>query len=198
MPGTGLLQRRGAGLLARSRFSAQAFAEFYSSTSPGVLRYFARETRDAQTAFDLAAETYAKAFEKRREFRCANDAQAAAWLWAIARSELSHYRRARKVAFSALARLELERPHPTDAELREVEELAALEAAQGQLMEAIELLPEDQRIVIRLRFMDMLSYEEIARRLDVSQEVVRARSSRAIKSLRANDQLHDAIRALEA
>jgi RNA polymerase sigma-70 factor (ECF subfamily) len=193
-----LLPRRGQGFLVRSRVSSQAFGDFYASTSPAVLRFFARETRDGQTAFELMAETFAKAFEKRHDFRGATDKQAAAWLWAIARSELAHYRRARKVEFAALGRLELERPTPTDQELREVEELAAVEAAQAHLKDALALLPEDQRTVITMRFIDSLSYEEIASRLGVTQQVVRARSSRAIRSLRADERVHDAVRELEA
>src|SRR5271166_5256823 len=40
------------GLLARSRSSPQTFADFYNAMSPAVMRYFARETRDPQRAFD--------------------------------------------------------------------------------------------------------------------------------------------------
>ncbi len=104
------LNGRGLGLLARSRSSGEAFADFYAATSPAILRFFARETRDPQRAFDLAAETFAKAFEKRHDFRGVSDDQAAAWLWAIARSELALYWRSRTVEFSAIGRLELERP----------------------------------------------------------------------------------------
>ena len=186
------------GLLARAKTSKQAFSEFYAKTSPAVLRYFARETKDAQAAFDLTAETFANAYEKRRDFRGATDAQAGAWLWTIARHELARYRRARKVEFSALARLALERPSPTTEELRRVEALATLEEAQGHLSAAIELLPKDQRTVIRMRFMDMLSYEQIATSLGVTQDVARARTSRAIRSLRRDRRIRQAFRALEA
>jgi RNA polymerase sigma factor (sigma-70 family) len=197
MIGRGLLERRGGGHLARSRTSSQAFGEFYESTAPGVLRYFARETRDAQRAFDLTAETFAKAFEKRRDFRGASDSQAAAWLWSIARTELAHYLRSKSVEFGALARLQLERPAPSDAELRRVEEMAVLAEVQDHLGHALSLLPEDQRTVIQMRFIDMLSYEQIAVRLGVSEEAVRARSSRAMRTLRANPHVHEAVRALE-
>lgn len=186
------------GLLARAKTSKQAFSEFYAKTSPAVLHYFARETKDAQAAFDLTAETFANAYEKRRDFRGATDAQAGAWLWAIARHELAHYRRSRKVEFSALARLALERPSPTTEELRRVEALATLEEAQGHLSAAIEMLPKDQRTVLRMRFVDMLSYEQIAASLGVTQDVARARTSRAIRSLRRDGRIRQAFRALEA
>jgi RNA polymerase sigma-70 factor, ECF subfamily len=164
--------------------------------APKVLRFFARRT-DPQRAFDLMAETFAKAFEKRREFRGASHEQAAAWLWAIARNELAGFMRSRVVEMDALSRLELERPHPSDDELREVEWLTAVEEAQDHLDRALSDLPADQREVVRMRFVETLSYEEIADRLGVSQDVARARASRGLRALRHNEAVDQAARALE-
>ena len=97
------ITRRQPGLLARSRTSEQPFGEFYDAMAPAVLRFFARRTRDSERAFDLTAETFAKAFEKRRDFRGHTDEQAAAWLWSIARNELARYSRTRKVELAAVA-----------------------------------------------------------------------------------------------
>lgn len=185
------------GLLARSRDSSNAFADFYEAISPSVLRYFANQTRDPHAAFDLTAETFAKAFEKRRDFRGTTNEQAAAWLWAIARTELARFRRSRSVEFAALTRLKLERPGPSEAELREVERLTTTEDARLHLARALGALPEEQREVIRLRFLDFLGYEEIAARLGVSTDVARARTSRALKTLRSNEDVHKAVHALE-
>jgi RNA polymerase sigma factor (sigma-70 family) len=185
------------GMLARSRASPRMFADFYEQTSPGVLRFFARRTDDGQTAFDLTAETFAKAFEKRRDFRGASDKQAAAWLWAIAHNELARYQRSRSVELAAIERLGLERPAPSDEELRLIEQLTTIEAARERVQEALHTLPPDQQEVIRLRFFDELSYPEIAQHLAVSYDVVRARASRALHALRANEQLRDAIYVLE-
>lgn len=177
--------------------SNAAFSELYSEMAPKVLRYFARRTDDAQRAFDLTAETFAKAFENRRAFRGASQEQAAAWVWAIARNELAAFRRSRVVEMNALSRLELERPHPSDEELREVERLTAMEEAQDHLGRALEELPVDQREAVRLRFVEALSYEEIARRLCISQDLARARTSRGLRALRGNEAVDRAARALE-
>jgi RNA polymerase sigma-70 factor (ECF subfamily) len=187
-----------SGLLARSRSIPDAFADFYEHTYPAVLRFFARETREPHRALDLTAETFAKAFEKRSDFRGASDEQAAAWLWTIARTELARYRRSRKIELAALSRLGLERPSPSDEELRRIEELTALEEAHGHLSRALEVLPAEQSDVVRLRFVEHLSYQEIAMRLSVSGDVVRARASRALRALRDDDRVHEAARALEA
>ncbi len=128
-------------LPARAARAGPPFADFYASHAAAVLRYFTRQTGDVHRAFDLTAETFAKAFEKRADFRGASEQQAAAWLWSIARNELALFKRRRGIEFAALTRLGLERPRPSDEELRQVEELAALEQAQGTVWEAIGLRP---------------------------------------------------------
>jgi RNA polymerase sigma-70 factor (ECF subfamily) len=163
-----------------------------------VLRFFARQTRDGQTAFDLMAETFSKAFEKRADFRGTSDEQAAAWLWSIARHELARYRRSRSVEMSALRRLGFERPAPSDDELRQVERLIAIEDIRRHIRGALDTLSADQREVLELRFIDELSNREIAERLAVSHDVVRARASRALRALGASEQLQAAIEMLEA
>jgi RNA polymerase sigma-70 factor (ECF subfamily) len=199
MPETGVssLAMGLSALLARSRSSPRAFADFYEQLSPQVLRFFATRTGDSHRALDLTAETFAKAFEHRRDFRGASDEQAAAWLWRIARNELARYRRSKTVELAAVQRLALERTF-SDEEVLQVERLIASEELSQQIQHAVEVLPGDQQEVIRLRFVDELSYEEMAERLGVSNDVVRTRTSRALRALRTSDHLHEAIERLEA
>ena len=184
---------RARGTLARSLASPPEFANFYEQLSPAVLRFFARQTGDGQAAFDLMAETFAKAFEKRHDFRGANDEQAAAWLWSIARNELARFWRSRSVELAALDRLGLERPAPSDDELRAVERLMANEGIRPQIRVALDTLSPDQQEVIKMHFLDGLSYREIAERLSVSHDVVRARASRALRALGASEHLQAGI-----
>jgi RNA polymerase sigma-70 factor (ECF subfamily) len=186
------------GLLARSRASPHAFGDFYEQMSPQVLRFFVRRTDDPHRAVDLTAETFVRAFEHRRDFRGASDEQAAAWLWKIARNELAGYRRSSAVELAAVQRLGLERHALIDEELVEVERLVGAEELREQIQRALEVLPDEQQEVVRMRFIDELSYEEIAQKLGVSNDVVRTRTSRALRALRASAHLHEAIQRLEA
>ena len=111
--------------LLGSKEHSWCFADVYDELSPAVLRFFARRCRESELAVDLTAETFAKAFEKREDFRGSSDREAAAWIWSIARNELARYHRTRSVELSAIRRLGLERPRPTDEELRRIEELTA-------------------------------------------------------------------------
>jgi len=191
------LAARVPGLLARSRTADDAFTDFYDAMAPSVLRFFARRTREGERAFDLTAETFAKAFEKRADFRGTSDEEAAGWLWSIARNELARYHRTRTVEMAAMRRVGLERPAPSDEELRTVEVLTAEEDVREHVELALGVLPPEQREVIRLRFVDELSYLEIAQTLGVSYDVVRARASRGLRTLKDSEHLQAAVRVLE-
>ena len=190
-----------AGLLARSRASPDAFADFYEQMGPQVLCFFATRTEGPQRAVDLTAETFAQAFEHRREFRGASDKQAAAWLWKIAHNELAQHWRSKAVELAAVERLRLEHPALSEEELLDGERSIAAEESEElreQIRHALEVLPDDQQEVVRLRFVDDLSYDEIAQKLGVSNDVVRTRTSRALRALRSSGQLDEAIARLEA
>ena len=185
------------GLFAETDAPREPFADFYDQMAPTVLGFFARRVRDPQLAFDLTAETFVKAFEKRFAFRGSSEEQAAAWLFAIARNELAMYSRSNKAARAALERVGIA-PHAlADDDLRKVEELGATEEAREQVRAALDDLPPDQREVVRLRYVDELTYPEIAATLGVSNDVVRARASRGLRRLKASEQFRAAVQVLD-
>jgi RNA polymerase sigma factor (sigma-70 family) len=195
---TGPERRRRRNALVGSCDRPSLFGAFYEAHYPDLLRYFVHGTRNGQVGLDLTAETFAKAFEKRHTFRGDNDIQAAAWVWAIARNELAGFRRARRLEVRAIERLDLERPEATDDQLRELERIAGLELAQERIHEAISNLPPDQRAVIALRFREDLDAPAVGSRLGIPSDAVRARLSRAYRTLRASRRVCEALEALES
>jgi RNA polymerase sigma-70 factor, ECF subfamily len=174
----------------------RAFAALFDELHPKVVKFMMRQTGVAQAALDLSAETFAKAYEKRRSFRGKTRDEAYAWIWAIARNDLAMYGRRRSVETAAIQRLGLERPTPSDTELGELETQAAIEELREHFRRELPQLPADQQEVIRLRFFDGLGNEEAAVRLGVSNDVVRARASRALRTLGANARLKAAAEAM--
>ena len=53
-----------------------------------------------------------------------------------------------------------------------------------ELLTAVSELPEDQRIVVSLRYFVGLSEEEVAETLGIAQGTVKSRTSRALERLR--------------
>jgi RNA polymerase sigma factor (sigma-70 family) len=159
------------------------FPAFYSAHSRQVLAFFARRTFDVEVARDLTAETFAQAFEHRRRFRGSSDAEAGAWLFGIARHQLSRYARTGKVRRKAVERLGIRMPEISEDDHERIVELAGLADLRDRVAVAFADLSGNQRDALRLRVIDELAYPEVAARLGVSEQTARARVSRGLRSL---------------
>jgi RNA polymerase sigma factor (sigma-70 family) len=174
---------RPTSLLVRGCHDADAFAAFYSAYSDRVLAFHARRVLDPEVAFDLMSETFAKALERRRQFRGQSAEEEQGWLFAIARGELSRYWKTGKVERQALVRWSIVVPPLSGPEHERIEGLAGISALDERLSEALALLPEDQRRAVHLRVLDERTYPEIACAMGVTEPTARARVSRGLRAL---------------
>jgi RNA polymerase sigma-70 factor (ECF subfamily) len=171
-------------LLAATRTEPEAFAVFYRRHVHTLLAYFGRRTRDAELAADLTAETFAAALAgAHRHHR--DKGPAIAWLYGIARRQLSHAARRGAVEDRARRRLGMATLTLTDEALERVEALAAADASAQLLKEGLEALPSDQREAVLARVLEEQDYAEIAHHARTSESVVRKRVSRGLAGLRA-------------
>jgi RNA polymerase sigma-70 factor (ECF subfamily) len=170
-------------LFAAARQDPACFADVYVAYHETVLGWFARRVFDPDTAFDLMAETFAAAFSALPSLRAQTEAEGLGWLWTIARHQLWKYRERGAVERRAREKLRIELPAMADVEYDRVEELADLDARRGEIAASLGSLPDEQRRAIQLRVIEDRSYEEMARMLAVSEQVVRARVSRGLRRL---------------
>jgi RNA polymerase sigma-70 factor, ECF subfamily len=159
------------------------FSAFYAEHAERVLVFHARRCLDADLAVDLMAETFAQALASRRRFRGTTDAEAAAWLFGIARNQLANFFRRGRAERMALRRLGIQVPDVAEDDLERIEALADFDAMRGQLADQLDGLSAEQRTALRMRIVDELEYSEVARRLQVSEEAARARVSRGLRQL---------------
>lgn len=167
----------------RNVLAGEAFASFYRERVDALTIWFARRTVDPETAVDLAAETFAQAFLSRKRFRGSSEASAAAWLYAIARAQLARYHRRGIAERRALARLKVELPALTPAEIERIEVEADLNQLRAELDAGLQRITRSQREAITLRIVDELPYPEVAARLGTSEQTARARVSRGLRAL---------------
>ncbi len=172
----------------------QSFAAFYERLYPRVLRYFAHRTHPTHQALDLAAETFARAFEARQVFRGNSEAEAIGWLWAIARAQLNMAYRRGRVETEAMDRLGLRRPAATEDEVRRIEELVDADASKGVLADAFDELSREEQRVIEMHVIEERPYHEIARELELTETTARARGSRALRKLADNQTLRVSVK----
>jgi RNA polymerase sigma-70 factor, ECF subfamily len=171
--------------LSRSAGDASAFEDFYREHATALLGFFVRRTLDPHVALELVAETFATAFQRRRQFRGQTDGQAAAWLYRIAANQHNRYVRRGRVHQRAIHRLTIAPPSYTDEDLARVEELAKVDAMRSTIRTGFDELPEAQRRALALRVVQEMPYPEVARRLGVSEQTARARVSRGLRHLQA-------------
>jgi RNA polymerase sigma-70 factor (ECF subfamily) len=171
--------------VSRPCLDDQQLAAGYRRDARRLLIWLTRRTYDAQQAVDLVAETYARAWASRRRFRGdpADPEALAAWTFGIARHVLADALRRGRTERQAFERLGVQPPVLAPDELTRLEELAELGSLRAALAVALEDLSPEQRDAVRLRVVDELDYPAIARRLGISEEAVRARVSRGLRTL---------------
>ena len=168
-------------LLARlRRGDARAFEDLVRTYQHRVFGVGLRMLGSRAEAEEIAQETFLRAHRALADFR--GDAKLSTWLYAIA-SRLclnrlaSGDRKRVREGEETLLRLASD-----DAGAAARLERSELEQA---LAAAIEALPEERRIVVVLRDVQGLSYEEIAETLSLEPGTVRSRLHRARMDLKA-------------
>ncbi len=159
--------------------------ELFDLHAREILGFLARRTADPEAAVDILAETFAAAFEGRDQFRGSDDGSERAWLFAIARNQLTDHFRAEHAHGRAVARLGIERRALSESEYDRIEELAGMRDLREAVADQLKQLPVEQQNAVRLRLICELSYEEVAARLGITQQAARARVSRGLRTLRS-------------
>jgi RNA polymerase sigma-70 factor, ECF subfamily len=163
-----------ADLLAAARADASAFRAFYDRYAERVYGYHLRRAREQHAAHDLTAETFAQAWLARSRFCDRAGGTAGPWLFAIARNVLVDSVRRGRLERGACERLGLL------AEARAEPDETWLEG----LDEALDELPAGQGEAVRLRVVDELGYDDVARELGTTPEAARVRVHRGLRTLR--------------
>jgi RNA polymerase sigma-70 factor (ECF subfamily) len=158
-----------------------AFAMFYRRHVPAVLAYLMRETRDPETAADLAAEVFAAVLLAAGRYSEQNES-ATPWVIGIARNKLLMSWRRGRVEARARHRLGFEAMTLSDGDLDSIVEVAR--GGSGGLLELVDGLPQDEQAAVRSRVLEERPYPEIATQLKCSELVVRKRVSRGLARMR--------------
>lgn len=135
--------------------------------------------RNAADAEDAAQDALVKAWRALGRFR--RGAPLRPWLLTIAANEARNRRRAagrrERLALRATA-------SPSGEAAPSPEELALAAAERRRLLDALEQLPDGQRLVLACRYLLSLSEEETAAALGIRRGTVKSRAARAIEQLR--------------
>jgi len=153
-----------------------AFGQIYDLYFDKIYRFIYYRVNHKETAEDLAAETFIKAFDKMSEVR----AMAAfnGWLYRIARNLVIDHYRSRKITVD-LTEIE----NVIEYEDNFVDK-TNLSFEQKIFLENLDKLSSDQQLVIKLKFLDELDNNEIAEILDKTEGAIRVIQHRALNELK--------------
>jgi RNA polymerase sigma factor (sigma-70 family) len=164
---------------------AGEFDELYRRESERLLVFFARRTLEPDLALELTAETFAQAFLGWRRLRGSSPEERQAWLYTIARRQLSRYQRRGSIERRGLVRLGIQTPTAHEDDLAMIEERAGIAQLRAMLSRELARLNVDQRRALELRIVQERSYPEVARDLGITELAARARVSRGLRTLGA-------------
>jgi len=168
-----------AALIRASRSDPAAFSAIFDRHWPAIHRFCV--SRAGPPGEDVAAETFRVAFAQRRRYDGRDEASP--WLYGIATNLLRRWFRGAERGARAHARAA--RPSPDDA-VADVLERVEAERLGPELACVLGTLSAGDRDALLLHAWAELSYEQIARALDVPVGTVRSRIHRARARVRAH------------
>jgi RNA polymerase sigma-70 factor (ECF subfamily) len=166
---------------------ADAFAEFYERYREQVLAYFARRIGGPEPAADLTAELFARMLALTLSRRRPLPDSPASWLFSAARNLLVDSLRRGQVEANARQRLGLAVVELDD---HDIDRIAEIQHATDHLERLRSILSPVEWEAVHARFVEEVSYPELAHRLRCSEAVARKRVSRGLAHLRTSLEGH--------
>ena len=160
-------------------------SELIERHSKRVRNYIGMMVKDDDIADDIFQETFIKAVKVIDEGRYTDSGKFLSWILRIAHNRvLDHFRRQKssrqvnesEAGYDVIGTLRFAEPTTED-------EMVHSEMEQT-IRDLVELLPDEQREVVRLRYYSKLSFQEIAEQTEVSINTALGRMRYALINLR--------------
>lgn len=169
-------------ILAGDKSAFMIFQKKYKGIVTSLIRKMIKNDEDVQ---DLVQETFIKAYNALSSFQ--NGFSFSAWLYRIASNNCIDFLRKKRFNTVSITKFSTDSQEDEDIDIED----SSYSADSGLLNtekyavlhEAIQKLPENYRIIIKLRHEDELDYNEIAEQLNIPLGTVKAHLFRARKIL---------------
>ena len=151
-----------------------SFEKLILKYSKGLYGFVFNMLGQTQATQDVVQETFFKAFSNLHSFNMSKGFST--WLYTIAKNSALNYIKAnKKYTFSDIEEKASDSSNP--------EVVFINNEASKDLVKAIDNLSEKHRILIYLKYINKLSYEEISKTLDIPKSIVESRLYTARKRL---------------
>lgn len=167
----------------------EALTEIYKISSPAVYKTIRVLIKDEDTVYDILQDTYVKAFTRLDQLQ--NPDKLIPWLKMIANNLAKDWlKKSKPVFFTDIYGGEELEDIPFEESIEDVRSELNPEMAMDQqeakrlVMEILDHLPEDQRVVIGMFYYEEMSVKDIAQTLEVSENTVKSRLSYGRKKIK--------------
>ncbi|MCR4395607.1 MAG: sigma-70 family RNA polymerase sigma factor [Candidatus Saccharicenans sp.] len=161
----------------------EAFSMLVQAYRNRVFGLAVNVVHNRETADDLAQEIFLKAYLSLSRFRY--ESEFGTWLYQIAMNHIRDYLRKHKKEKNDLRLEDIPEPGLSEKETSlQLAELQEEEKRKRLLRQKLEEMPEKYRLILSLRDIQGLSYEEIGKILKLSPGTVDSRLHRARRLLR--------------
>jgi len=160
----------------------QSYAELMDRYKRPVYHMVLKMVRNIDDAEDLTMEAFAKAFKNLHKFK--KDYTFSTWLFRIATNNAIDFIRKKKLdTFSLNTSFKDDGGEPVNIDVEDSNLNPQEETIKDQKIELVQMfvtkLPPKYQRLVRLRYFDELSYDEIAKTLDAPLGTVKAQLHRA-------------------
>lgn len=165
-----------------------AFAALYEQHHRTVLNIIYRFLGSQSEAEDLVQEVFMRIYKSRERY--SPQARFTTWLYRITANLCLNYQRDQKRRQNEALYLrgpggeEFDRPELEDTRQRKPEAGLASEELERAVVDAVDGLPENQRMAVILSRYEELPYKDIALAMDVTEKAVKSLLHRARQALR--------------
>jgi RNA polymerase sigma-70 factor, ECF subfamily len=163
-------------LIEAAQKNPARFAELYDCNFERVYAYIVRRVGDRTETEDLTSEVFRHALANLKNFEW-RGIPFAAWLFRIAANLISDRQRSHREQLADDPQ-EFESIPASATEIEEIER-------QATLFRLVDTLPNEQRRVVLLRFVEQKSIKEVAREIRKSEGAVKQLQFRALSALRS-------------
>lgn len=151
-------------MIQAARQDPKAFGELYLRYVERVFNYLYSRTGNLHEAEDITAQTFLAAFESFNKFQ--QEGHFASWLFSIAHNKaMDHFRQRKRIA-------SMDEINDIPVEYDPLSGVIQSESVAA-LSKLIQALPEEERELLRLRFLAAMSFPEIAHFLHRNQDAVK-------------------------
>lgn len=178
------IEEPGAAQIEAAKTQQAELAAIYDLYYPHILNYLYRKVGDVNTAQELTADTFFQMLKSLPRFKYTYPGCFTGWLYTIALNMFRQSLRTRKSGLVSVAEeYFLNQPAP-DSEISEFEREYDLQQDYQKISAALSQLSETDSEVVRLHYMEQLSYKQIAEILGMREVSLRSRVSRSLAKLR--------------